>query len=85
MQLKITDARGQAEFLTGVIDCIFALGVTLANAGVIEREEIAEAMEKTTAQHKGRRDCQHPARHYAAVALAKMFRAQTYSDEDLPC
>ena len=78
-------ATAAAEQDVGIMDCIFGLGVALVNAGLVSRAELASAFEEVSEQHRQRPDCQHPSRQYPANALAKLFRAQTYSDEDRPC
>jgi hypothetical protein len=46
-----------AETMLGLMDCIFGLGVALANAGAVSREQIADALGAILAQQ----ECAEPA------------------------
>lgn len=71
----VSGGNNQGDAFVGMMDCIFALGVAMANAGLMQREELAEAFESVVEQHEAREDCQSAARQYPAQALAKLFRA----------
>lgn len=72
------------DIFVGVIDAIFALGVTLANAGVIERKTLAENMGRVlqaqAAQWNIKQGPHHlPSRQLAAKTLQDLFSAEVVS------
>jgi len=71
-----TDEVGRAEMTFGILDCLFSLGVCLADHGYIERADLAAAFEDLTKQHQAKPETQHPGRQYPAKILAQLFRAQ---------
>jgi hypothetical protein len=74
---RVCGGNPAAEFTIGIVDCIFGLGVALANAGVITRDEIAAAFESVHAQQQA----MHPARQNASKSLAMMFRLPTWGEK----
>jgi hypothetical protein len=61
------------EMMLGFADAIFALGATLANAGIVTREQLAAAMAEAQRQQLARPDARHPARLVTVALLAKLF------------
>lgn len=62
------------EIQCGVMDCLFAFGVCLADNGYVERSDLAEAFERLTEDQKTNPEAQHPSRQYPARVLAQLFR-----------
>jgi hypothetical protein len=73
------NTKDSASVLVGLLDCIFGLGVALSDAGVVTREELAEAFEtmvkQQVAQQKADPQNDPEARLLPTRTLVKLFRA----------
>jgi hypothetical protein len=76
--LAINGSIEQGDYLTGFLDVLFGLGVALANAGLVTREEIAAAMTNVRAQLLVR-DAS-PARMFPVRVMESLFAAQIIGD-----
>ena len=73
--LVVTDQQQIGDFLTGTLDVLIGLGVALANAGLVKRDEIAAAMERVIGQQKRESltGVQSDARAFPALAMQAFF------------
>lgn len=61
------------DLYLGLLDCLLAFGVALANSGVMTRQQIADAMETVIRQQRRNEGDAHPGRHLAAETLRQVF------------
>ena len=63
------------QFVSGMLDALIGIGVALANAGLLDRWEIAETMRIVIEQQMRRDAGPRPAAQFAPEALRKFFTA----------
>jgi hypothetical protein len=71
------DPKG--DMMLGIIDALLAFGVSLANAGVMTRAEIAEAMADVLNQQAQRRGGTSPAIRYAPEVIKAFFELPVFA------
>jgi hypothetical protein len=64
--------------IAGVVDCMFAFGVILANSGIITREDLARGFDMVAEQQERQRLGETPSRTAVPRMLAALFRVPTY-------
>ncbi|HLJ21021.1 MAG TPA: hypothetical protein VKU84_12515 [Stellaceae bacterium] len=72
--IKIEGNAEFGEFMTGTMDLLMTLGVALANAGLIERQAIADAIGRSLDQLT-RQSISTPARRYPMEVMRAIFSA----------
>lgn len=63
--------------IAGVVDCMFAFGVILANSGIVTRADLARGFERV-AEQQARQGGDVASRSAVPRLLAMMFRTPTY-------
>jgi hypothetical protein len=76
--LTLSSQEDHGEALVGILECVYGLGVALANAGLVTRAEIAAAMSSLLQQQEDAGAL--PPRMYPAKVLRHLFSAQVIGD-----
>jgi hypothetical protein len=74
--ITVVGNDGIGQVLSGVMDVLTAICCVMANSGMIERSDIAEAMAAVLAQQDARDGGATEATQFAAAALKKFFSRQ---------
>jgi hypothetical protein len=71
--LIVADPKELGDLMSGVLDVILAFACELTNVGLLERREIAMAMQRVLEQQTRRDGGPTPAVQYPAASLLKFF------------